>query len=140
MPLRRAAHPQPAAGEGQLQAHRRSDIRTGLVAAQSAGLLAGPRHPAEERVGDRVEYRGLARAGLAMQQKQPISAQPVQIDALGSGERPQRGHLEPVQPHPARSCLTRVADRASANSARSTVVGFELRTHSTKSAAVDRSS
>ena len=81
----------PAVGKGQrnkgLVAH------VGKVAAQHGGQAVGAGRLAVQRKGDRVKQRGLARAGVAADQKQPAFAKggQVQFGARGIGaERAQR--------------------------------------------------
>jgi hypothetical protein len=66
-----------------------------VVGAQPPGGAALPRDPAVEGEGDRVEQRGLARAGLAVQQEQAL--QVVEDDLLGAGEGTERGQPEAVR-------------------------------------------
>ena len=71
----------------------------GVVAAQPLAVLAGTGHGSVEGEADGIQHAGLAGAGGAVQQEQPVRAQPVEVDVLGAGERAERGNFEAVDPH-----------------------------------------
>src|SRR5690242_8846403 len=85
------------APQGELASHRRLNAAIGEMRNQP--VLGGirPGEPAVERERDRVKNRGLARAGRAFEQKQAPAREPVEIDPLRRGERPERLQLESVQ-------------------------------------------
>ncbi len=70
-------------------------------AAQPLGRATVAGHVAVQREADRVEHAGLAGAGRPGQQEQPGVGEVVEVDGDGAGERPERRHLEDVEPHPA---------------------------------------
>ena len=76
-----------------------SVVSPGAAWSERSRLAAAPlpRHPAVEGERDRVEQRRLARAGLAVQQEQPL--QVVEGDLLGPGERAEGLDAEPVRAH-----------------------------------------
>ncbi len=91
---------QPAAGDGEFEDDLGEGVRRGVVAAQSgAAALAGAGDAVVEGVADGVEDGGLAGAGGAVQQEQSGGGEFVEVDALGAGERAERGDLQAVQSH-----------------------------------------
>src|SRR5581483_2867873 len=105
--------------------------------------------PAVEGEPDRVEQRGLARAGLAVQQEQARGGQLVEADLHGAAERAERGHAQPVRAHqPAASPVLAssgsassflASSNASVRSLRSPAEGGSFLTCRTNSAATSRS-
>ena len=85
-----AHHPQPMPADGQLEPHL-GDARPARR-SRTAAASPGPhsRHGAEQRERHRVEQRRLARAGVAVQQEQPVRAEPVEVDDLTRRVRPER--------------------------------------------------
>ena len=95
--LRLAGDPQLPAADGRLELDLGGQPGGGVVGAEPLGAAPLPRHPAVEGERDRVEQRRLARAGLAVQQEQPL--QVVEGDLLGPGERAEGLDPEPVRAH-----------------------------------------
>jgi hypothetical protein len=95
-----AAHqPQPVPAHGQLEPHLGDHGLLGVVAAQPLRLVPHPRYGPEQRERHRVQQRRLARAGVAVQQEQPVRAEPVEVDDLTRRVRPERRQLQAMQPH-----------------------------------------
>src|SRR5690606_12436254 len=70
-----------------------------------------PRHLAVEREADAVEQRGLARAGGAVDEEQPIGRELVKVELDGGAERPHGLDLEPTGPHDATSARAAASAR-----------------------------
>ena len=117
-----AGDAQPALGDGELEPHFGGGARLRVVAHQSLGLAAsGSRHRGEQREADGVEHGGLAAAGGAVHQKQPVGAERVEVDRLGATERTEGPDLQVVQPHatPSRASPPMAAIPSSSAPARS---------------------
>jgi hypothetical protein len=97
LPFRRPGDPQPPAADGQLELDLGADVPGGVVRAQPPGLAAFPRYPPVQRERYRVQERRLARAGLAVQQEQPV--EDVEPDFLRPGERPERRDPQSMRTH-----------------------------------------
>ena len=131
-------HPDPLARQGQLAADLGARVRTGVVAAQPLLLAADAGDRAVEREDDRVEQRGLAGAGRAPQQEEPVAAHLVEVDLLRARERTEGAQGERVQPHRAAS-IRSAAPSARASSSRSAAVAATPRTCCTNSPATSSS-
>ena len=110
------AHPAAAHGRLELDLGRRAGRR--VIRAQPPGLAALAGNPAVQGEPDRVQQRGLARAGLAVQQEQARAGQVIEAHLDGAAERTERGHTQPVRAHQPASSV-RTAWNASASSRRS---------------------
>ena len=138
--------PRGRAGDFEVPALGREfagDARLGgglrVVAAQPLSVLAGPGNRSVEGEADGVQDAGLARAGGAVQQEQPVCAQAVEVDPLRAGKRAERGNLQAVDPHrdtPSR----RTASSASARTAASASEAGLPRTCSRNPQQTERSS
>src|SRR5262249_24732481 len=130
--FRPAGDAQAAAADRRLKLDlgRGGEAEVGVVRAQPPGGAPLPRYPSVPGERDRVEQRGLARAGLAVQQEQAL--QVVEDDLFSSGERAEGRHAEPVRVH--QRCLSSLAAlsltavNAAASSSRSAPVASVLRT------------
>lgn len=132
---------EPASGDGEVEGDLGADGGSGVVAAQRHALpaLPGAGDGSVQGVADRVEYRGLAGAGGAVQQKKARGGQFVEVDGERAAEGPEGGEVEPVQPHRATSrtaSSARTASMASRRTARSRSSGPAPRTWATKSSAI----
>ena len=74
-------------------------VRQGVIAAHPAAGAALVGHAAIERIGDRVEYRGLARAGVAGDQEHAALAKRGKVDRRLVGVGAKHGHGELKRPH-----------------------------------------
>src|SRR5699024_2410900 len=99
-----------AAPVAESQFHKRFGLGRGKVAAQHGGLAVFAGGLAVQGEGDRVEQRGLARAGIAADQKQAAAAEAgkVQFGAARIGAEGRQGQIERFHPLAAssRSALT----------------------------------
>ena len=87
------AYPAAAHGRLELDLGRRAGRR--VIRAQPPGLAPLAGDPAVQGEPDRVQQRGLARAGLAVQQEQARAGQVVEAHLDGAAERTERGHTQP---------------------------------------------
>src|SRR5581483_7330105 len=122
--LRLAGDAHPAPAEGHLEAYLGRRAGRGVIRAEPARLAPLAGDPAVEGEPDRVEQRGLARAGLAVQQEQARGGQLVEADLHGAAERAERGHAQLVRAHqppasPATASSFLAASNASVRSCRS---------------------
>ena len=110
--LRDAGDAVPASVHGELERDA-AGIGVGAVRgadARAVGVAAAG-HVAVQRVDDRVDDRGLARARRSVDEEQSRAREVVEVDLLASQERPDAGQRELVQPHSATSAMrTRSTD------------------------------
>ena len=97
--LGRAGDPQAPTHGGELERDLGADVVAGVVAAQVPGRHPGAGHGAVEGVADRVEQRGLAGAGVAVEQEQPGGAEGVEVDLDATGERAEGLDRQLVRTH-----------------------------------------
>ena len=101
-------HPVPG-GEGQLHIGR--DIRRGILASQHALAADAAAGPAVQGVGDRIKDGGLARAGIAADEVQPLVAQAGQLKPFQPRVGAEGGHGQHKRLH--RSSSIRFSSRRS---------------------------
>ena len=103
--------------------------RTGRVMRPQTTGEARAGNLAEQRERHRVEHGGLAGTGGAVQQEETRIGESIEVDRLGSGERPEGRERERVESHQppdptsAAAASTRSASNAAWNRADSWSVG-----------------
>ena len=112
---RRAGHLKATTPQRDLEDDLRDGVGRGMVAAQRS-RRPDARHLAVEGEAHSVEDRGLAGAGGAGEQEQPVSGQRLEVDLLGAGERTERRHRQAVQAHQPTASATRTDSKASRSS------------------------
>ena len=115
----RRIDPQPLAAEGQLAGDLGAHVRGGVVAAEPLLLAAGAGHRAVEGEDDRVEQRGLARAGGPQMRKspsRPMSSRSTSTEpAKGPNAQTDSECTLTGPPRPARPRRARRASRSSSD-------------------------
>lgn len=136
----RAPHDLKAAVPGtELQQYLRSGVRCGVVAAQPLGGLPVTRYGTVQGIADGIQDAGFPGTRGAVEQKQPMGAELIEIDDLAVSERPEGLDLEPVDPHWAASADWTL-DSTSAKSFFSCSSACRERTWSRKPQQISRSS
>ena len=92
--LRTAHDPDSSPTERCFEGHLRDGTCRGVVGQQPLALPPCSGNGAVERKGNGVEHCRLPGSGLAVQQKQPVGPQRVEIDRLRSREGAEGGDLE----------------------------------------------
>ncbi len=128
--LRAACQPQPLPLHRQFQHDLGGGLGFRRVATEPFDVAARARHRAVERESDGVQQRGLARAGVAVQQEETIGAEPIEVHPLVVAVRTERTELQVVQSHLVPS-VAATARSASSSSARSDSLGSAPRQSAT---------
>ena len=139
-PRRASADAEPPAADAHLELDERSVVGARVMALEVLRRPPVAGNGSVEREADGVEDARLARTGRPGQQEQAGLIEIGELEPLGAGERPERRHLETVNPHEAASSSTRQASHASRSRASSSAVGSDSRVSTKNCRTTSRSS